>query len=60
MKKIAIIGSTGSIGTQALEVIDQMSDVKVTSLSAGRNVKLLLEQARKYMPHLISLSLIHI
>ena len=57
MKKIAIIGSTGSIGTQALEVIDQMSDVKVTALSAGRNVKLLLEQARKYMPHLISCEL---
>ncbi len=57
MKKIAIIGSTGSIGTQALEVIDQMSDIKVTSLSAGRNVKLLLEQARKYMPHLISCEL---
>ncbi|MGN0242190.1 MAG: 1-deoxy-D-xylulose-5-phosphate reductoisomerase [Candidatus Weimeria sp.] len=57
MKKIAIIGSTGSIGTQALEVIDQMSDVKVTSLSAGRNVRLLLEQARKYMPHLISCEL---
>ena len=57
MKKIAIIGSTGSIGTQALEVIDQMSDIKVTSLSAGRNVKLLLEQARKYMPHMISCEL---
>ena len=54
MKKIAMVGSTGSIGTQALEVIDQMSDIKVTSLSAGRNVKLLLEQARKYMPHMIS------
>ena len=57
MKKIAIIGSTGSIGTQALEVIDQMSDIKVTSLSAGRNVKLLLEQARKHMPHMISCEL---
>ena len=57
MKKIAIIGSTGSIGTQALEIIDQMSDIKVTSLSAGRNVKLLLEQARKYMPHMISCEL---
>ena len=57
MKKIAIIGSTGSLGTQALEVIDQMSDIKVTSLSAGRNVKLLLEQARKYMPHMISCEL---
>lgn len=57
MKKLSIIGSTGSIGTQALEVIDQMSDIKVTSLSCGRNVKLLLEQARKYMPHLISCEL---
>lgn len=57
MKKLSIIGSTGSIGTQALEVIDQMSDIKVTSLACGRNVKLLLEQARKYMPHLISCEL---
>ncbi|MQN01385.1 MAG: 1-deoxy-D-xylulose-5-phosphate reductoisomerase [Lachnospiraceae bacterium] len=54
MKKLAIIGSTGSIGTQTLEVIDQMSDVEVSSLACGRNIKLLLEQARKYMPHLIS------
>lgn len=57
MKKLSIIGSTGSIGTQALEVIDQMSDIKVTSLACGRNVNLLLEQARKYMPHLISCEL---
>ena len=57
MKKLSIIGSTGSIGTQALEVIDQMSDIKVTSLACGRNVKLLLEQARKHMPHLISCEL---
>lgn len=54
MKKLAIIGSTGSIGTQALEVIDQMSDIKVTALACGRNRDLLLKQARKYMPHLIS------
>lgn len=54
MKKLAIIGSTGSIGTQALEVIDQMSDIKVTALACGRNRELLLKQARKYMPHLIS------
>jgi 1-deoxy-D-xylulose-5-phosphate reductoisomerase len=54
MKKLAIIGSTGSIGTQALEVVDQMSDIKVTALACGRNRELLLKQARKYMPHLIS------
>lgn len=54
MKKLAIIGSTGSIGTQALEVVDQMSDITITSLACGRNRELLLKQARKYMPHLIS------
>ncbi len=54
MKKLAIIGSTGSIGTQALEVVDQMSDIKVTAMACGRNRDLLLKQARKYMPHLIS------
>lgn len=54
MKKLAIIGSTGSIGTQALEVVDQMSDIKVMALACGRNRELLLKQARKYMPHLIS------
>ncbi|MBR5923534.1 MAG: 1-deoxy-D-xylulose-5-phosphate reductoisomerase [Clostridia bacterium] len=50
MKKIAILGSTGSIGTQALEVISKNKDLKVVSLAAGRNVKLLEKQARKFCP----------
>lgn len=54
MKSIAILGSTGSIGTQALSVIAEMSDLKVTSLACGRNIKLLEEQARKFMPAMIS------
>lgn len=50
MKSIAILGSTGSIGTQALSVISEKSDLKVTSLACGRNIQLLEEQARKFMP----------
>ncbi len=50
-KRIAILGSTGSIGTQALEVIDQLSDhFQATVLTAGRNGALLIEQALQYRP----------
>ena len=41
MKKIAILGSTGSIGTQTLEVIRENKDIEVTGLAAGTNVDLL-------------------
>ena len=48
-KGIAILGSTGSIGTQALEVIDNHLDkFSIEVLTAGRNADLLLEQAKKY------------
>ena len=40
MKKIAILGSTGSIGTQTLEVIRENKDIEVTGLAAGTNVDL--------------------
>ncbi len=50
-KKLAILGSTGSIGTQALDVVDHHPDAfEVTVLTAGRNADLLVEQARKYRP----------
>lgn len=50
-KRIAIVGSTGSIGTQALDVIDAHPDqFEVIALIAGNNVKLLKEQALKYKP----------
>lgn len=48
MKKIALLGSTGSIGTQCLEVADSQNDIQIVALSANSNVKLLSEQARKY------------
>ena len=50
MKNISILGSTGSIGTQALEVVDACGDVCVRALSAHSNVGLLSEQIRKYKP----------
>lgn len=54
MKKIAILGSTGSIGTQALEVISKNKDLKVVSLAAGRNIKLLEKQAREFCPETVA------
>ncbi|MFR3727596.1 1-deoxy-D-xylulose-5-phosphate reductoisomerase [Lacrimispora sp.] len=52
MKKIAILGSTGSIGTQTLEVIENQRDMEVTALAAGSNIRLLEEQIRKFKPKL--------
>ncbi|TDP59666.1 1-deoxy-D-xylulose-5-phosphate reductoisomerase [Aminicella lysinilytica] len=53
MKKVAILGSTGSIGTQALDVIESNKDrFKVTALTCGSNVRLLAEQIRKFTPAL--------
>jgi 1-deoxy-D-xylulose-5-phosphate reductoisomerase len=50
-RRIAILGSTGSIGTQALEVIESHSDLfQVEILTANRNAKLLIEQAIKFQP----------
>ena len=53
-KRIAILGSTGSIGTQALEVIDQYPDYfEVEVLTANNNIELLVQQARKYQPNVV-------
>lgn len=52
MKKIAILGSTGSIGTQTLEVIENQRDIEVTALAAGSNIRLLEVQIRKFKPKL--------
>ena len=54
-KKIAILGSTGSIGTQALEVIDKINDdIEVIALSAGNNIDLISKQIEKYSPKIVS------
>ena len=52
MKKIAILGSTGSIGTQTLEVVRTNGDIEVTALAAGKNLALLEQQIREFHPRL--------
>ncbi len=52
MRKIAIMGSTGSIGTQTLEVVRENKDIEVVGLSAGTNIDLLEKQIREFMPKL--------
>ena len=52
MKKIAVLGSTGSIGTQTLEIVRTNGDIQVTALAAGRNITLLEEQIREFRPGL--------
>lgn len=50
MKKIAILGSTGSIGTQTLEVVRENGDIEVLGLAAGNNITLLERQIREFRP----------
>ena len=52
MKKIAILGSTGSIGTQTLEVVRENGDIEVCGIAAGSNIGLLEEQVRMFRPRL--------
>lgn len=52
MKTIAVLGATGSIGTQTLEVARANKDIKIAALSAGRNIKLLEAQIREFQPRL--------
>lgn len=53
MKKISILGSTGSIGTQTLDVVRSNNDIEVVALAAGRNIKALAEQVREFRPKLV-------
>lgn len=53
MKKIAILGSTGSIGTQTLEIVRNNEDLKVVAMAAGRNVELMEKQVREFRPDFV-------
>jgi len=56
-KQIAILGSTGSIGTQALDVIEQQAHLfEVYALTANNQVDLLIAQARKFMPEMVAIA----
>ena len=54
MKKIAILGSTGSIGSQTLDVVRAKGDIQVLGISAGRNIVKLEEQVREFHPRLVA------
>lgn len=56
MKNIAILGSTGSIGTQTLDVARNNKDIRVVALSAGSNIELLEDQIREFSPKLVSVA----
>ena len=53
MKYISILGSTGSIGTQALQIVRNNPDLKVTALTANHNIRLLKEQILEFTPNLV-------
>ena len=55
MKKVAILGSTGSIGTQTLEVARENGDLQITALAAGGNVELMEKQIREFHPALAAM-----
>ena len=54
MRKISILGSTGSIGTQTLEVVENLGDIRVAAITGNKNIALLEKQARKFHPELIA------
>ena len=56
LKYITVLGSTGSIGTQTLEIASELPDkFRIVALSAGRNIDLLTEQVRKHQPEVIAI-----
>lgn len=55
MKKIAILGSTGSIGTQTLDVVRNNKDLEVVSLVAGSNIDLMEQQIKEFHPKMVSI-----
>ena len=54
MRKVAVLGSTGSIGTQTLDVAREQGDIEIVALSCGGNIKLVEEQMREFRPKLVS------
>lgn len=55
VKNISILGSTGSIGTQTLDIVRDNGDINVVALSAGSNIDLLEKQINEFAPELVSL-----
>jgi 1-deoxy-D-xylulose-5-phosphate reductoisomerase len=57
MKAISVLGSTGSIGTQTLEIVEEFPDrFQVVALTANRNLDLLIEQILRHQPEVVALA----
>ena len=57
MKKVVLLGSTGSIGTSTIKVAEDLPDrIRLIGLAAGNNVDLLVEQTRKHRPAVVSIT----
>lgn len=56
MRKLALLGSTGSIGTQTLSIIRQARDIDIVAMSCGNNIDLFVEQIREFRPKVVSVS----
>jgi len=54
IKNVAVLGSTGSIGTQTLEIARANKDINITALAAGKNIELLEKQIREFKPELVA------
>lgn len=54
MKAISILGATGSIGTQTLEVVEEIGGIRVAAITGNQNIDLLEQQARKFHPELVA------
>ena len=54
MRSISVIGSTGSIGTNTLEVVEHLGDIRIAALAAGRNIDLLAGQVERFRPEIVS------
>ncbi len=58
MKRVSILGSTGSLGTQTLQVVERFPEMlAISGLAAGRNVDLLIQQAKQFRPRIVSVEL---
>ena len=56
MKRISIIGSTGSIGTQTLEIVRENTEYEVVALACGRNIELMERQMREFHPSFVAVA----
>ena len=55
MKAISVLGSTGSIGTQTLQIAEEFPEqFRVVALTAGRNLKLLVDQVQRHRPEVVA------